>query len=259
MKNLTAILFTLLLSFSASAEIRELQYMHHAVYDAQPGDVVVFDIDNTILEPKQTLGSDQWFEYYLHKLQKSGISKEKALETTLDYWMMLQYHTDIQAVEPSTPDLIKTLQQKGIMVIALTARNPGMVETSVDQLTHLGVNLHTHNTQYKANDVTFTNGILFVGSNNKGTVLMDYLKTNNLNPKRLLFIDDKHKNVKNVDDAFLDSGIININYRYGAADEKVNSFSAEIAEYQLYRFLQSCVFISDEQAREELLSSFVSN
>lgn len=253
MKNLTAILFTLLLSFSASAEIRELRYMQHATSDVQRGDVVVFDIDNTILEPVQTIGSDQWFEYMIQNYVKQGMKSKPAFQAALEDWMQVQEITEVQAVEKATPRLIRQLQQKGVTVIALTARNQGMIDTSIKQLKSLNVKFSDYGIgSTRIKDVEFHKGILFVGNNNKGLVLAQFLREQNIEAKRLLFIDDKQKNVKNVDDAFLNSGIVNINYRYGGADNKVASFSAQIADAQWQYFLDTSILLTDEEAYEHI-------
>jgi hypothetical protein len=220
-------------SLSAQAELREAANIAEALSDVRAGDLVVFDIDNTILEPVQTLGSDQWFEYRVGIHKSQGESDEQAIRGAIVEWLPVQKATSVQLVEDSTAERIKVLQDKGITVLALTARPDELRPATLSQLESVGVNIEV---------------ILFAFGKNKGQVLREYLQTIGLVPERLLFVDDKPKNVNNMDAEFLQDDFKNINFRYGAADSKVRAFSSKIAEAQWFYFQEYGEFISDAQA-----------
>lgn len=235
------ILIQLILATTASAEIREAKSMREALSDVTANDIVVFDIDNTILEPAQTLGSDQWFEYLLKKYDNS-------VDKALGDWLAVQRQTKVVAVESETPALIRDLQNRGMTVISLTARPAELSQASNQQLLSVGVKFKKIAPVVLEN-ATYDFGIIFIGPGaNKGVVLQQFLKKTALFPTRILFVDDKQKNVNNMDKAFIGTGTTNINFRYSAADAHVHSFDSEIAELEWDYFSNYGVLIDDETA-----------
>lgn len=236
-------LFVLLLAQTSFAEIREIKKMSEAFREVASSDLLVLDIDNTILEPKQTLGSDQWFSY---------LAGKTSVDAAIPVWEDVQNLTKVHAVESDTPALIRQAQQRGVVVLALTARPVSLKRETFRQLKSLGVRLANPAEDYSDGEsVQLYNGVLFVGPhNNKGLVLAKFLEAVGRNPSRLIFVDDKLKHVKNMDAVF--SKIANINFRYGAADERVNSFSPAIANKQWELFENEGVLVSDDEAKKLL-------
>lgn len=153
-------MFMLFIAVAANAEIREAATMREAVSGLGQGDFVVFDIDNTVLEPAQTLGSDQWFEYRVKVHKSKGKDEKQAVDSAIQDWMPVQEMTDVQLVEAATSGIIRKLQDKGIAVVALTARPDELRSTTINQLRSAGVKFEN---------------ILFSFGKNKGLVLRDYL------------------------------------------------------------------------------------
>lgn len=239
----------------ASAEIRETNFMSDALSNVKSGDVVVVDIDNTILEPVQTLGSDQWYGYVVEKYKESGMDESQAIDHAISDWVQVQKVTDVRKLEKLTPSLIKRVQAKNIMIIALTARPTSLSDTTWRQLISAGIQFKNYGYSYKdGSDIDFQNGILFVGPrNNKGIVLSKFFEQLKIKPQRLIFVDDKEKHVKNMEAVFAKSGLVNINFRYGAADERVKSFWSDLADVQWDYFQKhSGALLTDAEA-EKLL------
>lgn len=74
----------------AAAEIRESLTMAAVDSLATPGTLVVFDIDNTLIEPTVTLGSDQWFYWYVAELEAAGRTARRAVDEANDVWNRVQ-------------------------------------------------------------------------------------------------------------------------------------------------------------------------
>ncbi len=62
-------------SFAKVVEVSKMASIKDAV---RPGTVLVFDIDNTLVEASQMYGSDQWFEHLVPKLA-DGVTTHSAL------------------------------------------------------------------------------------------------------------------------------------------------------------------------------------
>lgn len=76
----------LLLSKIVHAEIVEIKKMAEIIHRLTEGTLVVFDIDNTIIRPNQTLGSDQWFDFLVKVYQDAGVSEANAIDQAIQSW-----------------------------------------------------------------------------------------------------------------------------------------------------------------------------
>jgi hypothetical protein len=238
-------LATALYSSTSWAEILEITRMRQILPFIGDSTLVVFDLDNTIMETPQMLGSDQWFGYMEKKFEAEGLQKPRSTEQAIDIWMEVQHSSSMQAVEATTPELIRKLQNgSDVKIIALTARPYELRYRTRLQLRNLGVNFETPDSSKVASrlpaDLHFDRGILSIGpAQNKGEVLKKFLETNGEQFDRVLFIDDKAKHVQNVEAALSKLNLSNSNFRYGAADPKVNAFDPRIADDQLEIFYRT--------------------
>lgn len=82
--------------------------------------------------------------------------------------------------------------------------------------------------------------------NNKGEVLVKFLKQLGLKPKKIFFIDNKLHHVENVGKALAPTNITYFGRRHGAADAKISSMDKEIVEIQHRYFFGD--ILSNEQA-----------
>lgn len=250
MVRITVLVLSFILVDVASAEIRETKRMTEALSLARPGDVVVLDIDNTTLEPNQSLVSDQWYAHTVDQLVKSGLSRDEAIDRAIARVIRVQPKTKVHPVESDTPALIQWVQARGISVYFLTARPLELKEVSLRQLNSVGVYPRGGGVEFsKGNEVELYNGILLVGPrNNKGLVLAQFFKEKGIKHRQVIFVDDKEGHVKNMEAIFASNGIANLNFRYGAADEKVKAFRPEIADVQWAHFEKTGEILSDDEA-----------
>jgi len=136
----------------------------------------------------------------------------------------------VKLVENNTSSIIQELQ-KFCTVIALTARSKRIISTTINQLKELGVDFSQEKiAQKKINfekfpyPTFFKGGIIFCSDNNKGKILKEFLKQTNLNPKKIIFVDDKEKCLTRVESALKNKHIKFTGLRYGFLDEKVKEF-----------------------------------
>jgi hypothetical protein len=251
----TLMISTFFIASNGLAEIVEIDRMKQILPHITKSTLVVFDLDNTIMETPQTLGSDQWFGYMERSYEAQGIEKPQSTNQAIDIWMEVQHSSRMQPVEASTPALVQNLQRTaGIKLIALTARPFELRYRTRLQLRKLGISFETpesHNIAAKLPpELHFDRGILSIGpTQNKGEVLKSFIISNGEIFDRVLFVDDKAKHVHNVESALADLPVENINFRYGAADPKVKSFNAYIADRQLEIFQRTGRLINDQSAQ----------
>lgn len=252
-----------ILSGYARSEVIEVKTITQTYQHLKNADVVIFDLDNTLLEPVQTLGSDQFFGYIEGLYEKQGLSKEMAMSKALNLVTPIQPLSKVKTVESIMPDVISYLQYNKKIVFALTSRPPAWEVGTSNQVASLGVDFSKTApnikipTNYQNQFGKFINGIFFIApGGDKGTVLVEFLKLAKISARSLVFIDDKIKNVESVDNALKANSIRGTEFRYGAADARVQSFDSRIANIELVYFLKYRQFMSDETAKKLLTRAF---
>ena len=240
--------------FGQTVEIKKMTEILDTVTEDS---IVIFDLDNTIMEASQTLGSDQWFDHRIGQLKNQGLAVEAAVEQSVSEWVEINRKGKVNLVEKSTPGIVRSLQDSGIPTMGLTARPTVFVDRSLEQLRELGVPLYRHTVTDETIDIAgpkenahFEEGLMSVGGNNKGTILVQFLNKLELNPGRVLFVDDKVKNTKNVEEAMQATAFPYFGFRYGAADAKVKAFDAKLADFEFGYFSDYGVVLSDATAKK---------
>ena len=141
--------------------------------------------------------------------------------------------------------------------MALTARSLDVADRTVAQLGQVGISFVK--AVVAEGDLTlpagpgvktetrFHQGVLFANGNDKGKVLLAFLALAGVKPAKIVFVDDKKKNVDKVDRALTDAKIPNVEFRYGAADARVKAFDGALADIQYY-YLQHVLGDDDAKA-----------
>lgn len=170
--------------------------------------LILFDLDNTLMETAQTLGTDQWFDKQYEQRVQCGETAAQALGNILPLYHEVQRVTSVNIIEESTPNVINELRIQGHMVIGFTARGHVLEEATRQQLKSIGINFavafdHKHHIQLlEESDLFFDRGVVYCGGQNKGFCLphvLTYLRNEfSQIPDSMLFIDDKIKNVQAV-------------------------------------------------------------
>jgi len=235
---------------SSRAEIHEIRSMTEILPYIDEQTLLVFDLDNTVIEPVQTLGSDQWFQ--------SLLKQAYTVDQAVSLWSQVQPLSQMKAVEAITPEIILSDQLVGLKVMALTARPANLAQVTENQLLSIGVSFL--GSPVYGDDVAdmngqgaqgpqYIHGIEFVGpTSSKGEALVQFLHHINFKPGRIVFVDDTAKHTITVNDSLTSEGIENFEFRYGALDAQVAAFDSKVAEIEL-RVFQNCGnIISDDDA-----------
>ncbi|MCH9614106.1 MAG: hypothetical protein SP1CHLAM54_11180 [Chlamydiia bacterium] len=247
MKRLFLVLSCALPLFAEIIEIKSFKEVEHYT---KPETLLILDLDNTIYEPVQEYGNDQWFR---RRKQEIG------LEPTLLEWMAIQNITDVRTVEEKTSEYIKELQEK-YTTMGLTTRGLGLCVTTLDQLRRLSVDLSksapTKEEVYVYNNrgVLFRGGVLFTAGSHKGKAFQKFMKAVGFKPKHVVFVNDKRDHLEQLLETLDEEKIPHTGLRYGGLDERVASYNHEVACLQKQQFK---TLISDDEALKHLLEEKV--
>lgn len=233
--------------------ITETNDFAHAFTYLEENTLYVFDLDNTLIETAQHLGSDQWFTHHFdHFLKNEGLSADEAIARLVPVYTQVLNRTEMQLVDPIMADLLDKMQKRNVPMIGLTKRTPALSERTFEQIAPLQIDFSK--TSLVKGDLIFKelkgtlfkNGIIFTGDGiDKGPALNAYLMKLKKLPKRIVVIDDKLSHIENIAFSVEKLGIDFVGIRYSGADEKVKSFNPKIAQLQLDHFHK---ILSDEQA-----------
>ncbi len=218
-------------------------YQHLTPDEHNKDTLVVFDICNTLGAPPTDLASDQWFSALFNQGLNDGHPVDEALSAALAPYCYAQHHSWLEPIEADTVDTVKSLQQHGITVIALTARGLYLFYRTLEQLSKIDIDFtHTSPRDPVApygvkNQSLYSHGIIFAGALNKGDVLKHWLKQLRFQPKKIIFVDDKLKNIKSVANAMKTTNSSFVGIRYGHLDKRVKDFDMHKTEQEYQALL----------------------
>src|SRR3990167_3644661 len=228
-----SILFIFCITLLPMSQIIDSNNLEDVLKYATKNTVVLFDIDNTLVHPKDTyVGSDPWF--------LELIKEEKDVNLALPDYTLGSIMIEFQPVACNTIKVLDELKKNKIPTIGFTARNLYISSLTIEQLKDAGIvfdgtNIPTHKFVYyshKDHPSIYQQGIFFCGANEKEAVVPFLIKEFSKKPKQIILIDDKLKNVETVQ-KIVDTMHINfVGIRYGACDEYVRKFDAKKAKQE---------------------------
>ncbi len=219
-------------------------YQHLTPDEYNKDTLVIFDICNTIATKPTDLNSDQWVDASIKRKMQEGLSSRDALDAVLPIYHQVQVRTWLIPVEQETVSVVKDLQEKGLTVIALTARGVYLAYRTFEQLEQLGIYFSKSCPQKIAapygapQPALYLEGIIFCGGMNKGDVLLHWLNQMDYTPQKIIFVDDKLKNINSVEQAMRTTTSPFIGIRYGHLDERVKNIDLTQTDKEYEQFLE---------------------
>ncbi|GEM_PF-988881 len=215
---------------------------------------VFLDVDNTMIESTQQLGSAQWRNHIRKKARECGYSPEE-VELALDkFWVFVQHFASVKLVDPQTVEVIERLKERDVPVFGLTAREAIEATHTQRQLGSVGIALYLD----PVLDPTFLpseklslldQGVIYCGDNTKSMGITAFFEEMDAKPKKVVFVDDNQSQILELEKTLEEMGIEFVGMRFSGADERVQTFDGDIADVQ-FSYLPKIV--TDEEANEML-------
>lgn len=215
---------------------------------------VFLDVDNTMIESTQHLGSAQWRNHIRKKTRECGYTPEET-ELALDkFWVFVQHFASVKLVDSQTVDVIERLKEADVRVFSLTAREPIEATHTQRQLGSVGISLFTDPILDPAFLPTeklalLDQGVIYCGDNTKSAAIAAFFEEMGAKPKKVVFVDDHRGQVFELEKVIEGMGIEFVGMRFSGADERVQAFDGDIADVQ-FSYLPKIV--RDEDANEML-------
>lgn len=248
-------LLSICLSLSfLQGEIIETAHFKEITNHVHPDTLVILDIDDTLLIPAQTLGSDVWFISRLNQHLQTKKDYHLALDRALAEWEAIRHITDVKIVEEGIQEIIDSMQKNQVVMMGLTTQGLALATRTAVQLKSLSIDLTktapSHDEHFFINGPTgvlFRKGILFTSGTAKGEALIKLLDTIHYTPKHIVFINDKKTHLHDVERSVEARNIHFTGLRYSYSDERVANFCKELADVQ-WRHSTLEHLLSDEEA-----------
>lgn len=231
---------------NVSAKILETTEITETSSSIEESTLVLFDLDDTLMDSAISLNSGKWIKFYWQTAPKLVPDQVPLLECLIDF---VNEHVPVKPIDSIAPRWIQELQKKeGIIPLAITARSLEPM-IAAKQLKEIGIDFSQTNfplsfIQYPS----FHSGIIFTSGEMKGEHIIKLLKTNHFWPKKVIFIDDKLHQVQSVDRAMEEAGICCDCFWYRRAEQQRPDFNPRLALIQLHYLLHERKVISEEYA-----------
>lgn len=251
MRTVFAIAIFCLASSCVEAKIIETCHIEDVIPLIDHETWFLVDLDNCMFEGAQALGHANWFYDELQQRMQNGMSREEAIADAYPGWIKTQKACKVKPLESSFVPILLMLQGKGITIMGLTHRQPSVADSTVRQVNSLGFDFLStapskENFCVPAKTPTlYSQGILFVGDYNKKIDIFEsFLLMIKKSPKKIVFIDDKRKNVADLE-SLTRYGIEYVGVHYTAIEHSKLVYIREVAQFQ-YKFLDE--IMSNEAA-----------
>ncbi len=252
-KTLVSVLF-LIIALNANAKIIATDDISTISSYIDKNTLVLLDIDNTIIELAQTLGTPEWCADFYAKKRKLGMPEDEAIKITSEIFTRVNERSDAKPVDLRTSKIIQELQKQGIIVLGLTARAHVLSEATARQLKSSNVNFNVGKFKNKETNTLngqrtqFKNGIIFAAGHNKGDCLKAFLSVTQWTPKKIVFVDDRLKHVKEVEKAIFKDNIAYTGIHYTLLNKKMKDMNPKVYEIQLEHLNKTNKILSDKDA-----------
>lgn len=219
-------------------KIIESKYIIDILQYVTPQSLVIFDIDNTLIEPVQTFGSHAWFMHIKKTFKKQGLPEKEAMMKASAALLRIQDDLSFKMVEPDTIRVIEILKNNAITTMAMTSRCANFARRTYDQLKLFNITFSPNficNTHVRLGDIScWIEGILYTGDErSKGESIMLLFEKIAYIPQHVLFIDDSIGHIEHMYTTLRKKNIPALCIRYGATDERAAQFDPDKANKEL--------------------------
>ncbi len=200
--------------------------------------LVIFDIDNTLIETIQEFGSYAWSCCMTSRFQAKGYGIQDAMKRSCAAFAQIEEFVEFKTVESETLDVINKLQNKNIKTMALTKRLFSMKQSTSKQLSSVNITFlqnAIHDKEIEFDSMAgFADGILYSGLNDsKGEWLITFLEKIDYLPANVLFVDDAKHHIDEMHKTLNVKGIPTTCIHYGATDLRMSQFNPARADKDL--------------------------
>lgn len=199
--------FSFITIFPKIYEIDSLRTIE-AYIGSDAKELVLFDIDDTLIRGIKEEATHQWFCKNMEKLLKSGLSPTEAKKVILPTYIAAQRVTRVQLIDEDLPAILNRLRLKNVSIAVITLRGQKLlIDATFRQFADVGISFCNESQQWQRSfkfapltgDTYYRDGILFCDGNNKAKVLKIFFDTIDYHPTHIVYVDDDRKNIESIE------------------------------------------------------------
>ena len=243
-------------SWTGYAEIQtvsSLEPIQQEILNSPKETLVLLDVGGTLLaypdavqHPSHEAWKYNWFQTHCPNISKEEkIALDRIILGTLHKWKLL---------DVLWPELIVQAQNHGVKIVAFTkvALDPSQRGSRAKILQNIGIPFKNDLQELsKGLLYEYAEGVIETEQQLKGPVLREILSSLNARPKKIIFVDDRIKQIKSVDEMCSELKISCTAFHYVPAID-VPQLNEKIADYQLYTLVHERRWVHDNEAQLEL-------
>lgn len=203
-----------------------------------------------------------WFERLAKDFKDQTITLE-GIEVPYASFLIstILFNGDIELVSPDMLDIINTISaQPNITALGFTANEPGRLgivasqaELLVSRLRQLGYEfVGDHNHLFLEPMPECISSVVFTGKQPKSIAMVELLKHLSQPYQMVILIDDRMKNIQSVQAALENTSVNFLGIHYTELQDRNEPLSKSIAEKQFEVLYKDHMWLSDEQANDQL-------
>lgn len=195
--------------------------------------LMLWDIDNTIMQPIDIAGSDSWFSYRFSEIQKKEKDKNIAISQLLDEQYLSWQENKFTPIEDSSVAVVCATQEIAKHTISVTARGILCCYNTIHWLRKLGISLmdkkftnciiptekkDRYDNLFFSGHPGFAHGIMFCGGMDEGMLIEKLFKIYpDLKSNDIVFVNDTKSRLEEVQRYCLKNNIkyTGLHYTYG--------------------------------------------
>lgn len=217
--------------------------------------MVLFNIAEVLMDTETSLGTQAWRKYV-----RSRVDSQLHDKLTLFVFQNVPPKTP----EPATANLIKSLQEKGVLVLAFTSRGrsewyatqmPGIDQITEEMMLKIDLDFSKTKLTYPLTKLNFYfkdyfhSGIIYAtNSIEKGRMLSKLMATACYAPSKVVFVDDKADSLESVETAMQELRIPFTGFAYARTVKEHANFDPMVAHIQLDWLISYGKILSDAEA-----------
>ena len=187
------------------AEIRtasSLESIQQEIANSPKETLVLLDVGGTllaypdaVLDPSHEAWKYDWFQTHCPTISREEkIALDRIILRTLGNWKLL---------DARWPEVVVQAQDHGVKVVAFTkvAMDPSTRGSRAQILLALGIHFKNYLPELsKGHFYEYAQGVIETEHQSKGPVLKEILSSLTTRPEKIVFVDDRIKQIKSVDD-----------------------------------------------------------
>lgn len=213
--------------------------------DIDNNTLVLFDIDKTLVYSPLHVANDDCFGHIIRHHQQY-LEKKEARDKTLQIHNFISSSADFVPVAQEVLDAFMYLTALGVDFMAVTSRDAPLAKATLRHLSEAGLQfpiIHENDFDLECRpNSRFEGQVIFSDAGHKGQCLAEFLQKINYGiPNKIIFFDDKEKNLHYVAETCKEWGIDFYGVRYSALDVWSTQLEANICHEQANEFINSLI------------------